>query len=281
MIRSGDLIPASDGLPARYVGVQSKEKLHYHERYCSIFNRGMQYKWAHRIYVDLFSGPGRCVMDRTGEEIDGSPVIAAKTVPAFTQLFLNDFDANAVKALRGRLERLNVNSVEYLAEDCNSAAVVIARQLDAIRSPSLLSLSFIDPTNWQIEFESVRLLSSGRRMDLIILFHHGSMKWAADYEPEALSRFFGDDPGSPEWHRRYTRARRQGGHTSHALLDHYRERLSGIGYVWFDDRVIVEAGNNGTPLYHMLFASKHRRGEDFWGKSAVKKSDGQLRMDLF
>jgi hypothetical protein len=107
------------------------------------------------------------------------------------------------------------------------------------------------------------------------------MKRAADYEPEALSRFFGDDPGSPEWHRRYTRARRQGGHTSHALLRHYRERLSGIGYVWFDDRVIVEVGNNGTPLYHMLFASKHQRGEDLWGKSAVKKCNGQLRMDLY
>jgi len=38
---------------ARLVGVWSKEKLHYVQRYCSVFNRGMKDKWAHRVYSGL------------------------------------------------------------------------------------------------------------------------------------------------------------------------------------------------------------------------------------
>lgn len=47
-----------------------------------------------------------------------------------------------------------------------------------------------------------------------------------------------------------------------------------------DGRIIVEVGNSGALLYHMLFASKHPRGEEFWSKITLKKSDGQLRMKL-
>jgi three-Cys-motif partner protein len=277
---SGNLVLASDGFDARVVGVQSREKLHYCARYASIFNRGMQHKWQHRVYIDLFSGPGRCIIAGTREEIDGSPVLAARVDPPFTEYFLNDLDGRAISALRSRLSILGTSKVQYSSLDCNLAAEQIGQHLDAIQSRSVISLCFIDPTNWQITFESVRLLTRNRRMDLIVLFHHGAMKRAAAHKPEALSRFFGDDPAQPEWSRLYKLARGDGEYVSRALLDHYESRLREIEYVWFDDRVVVEIANNGAPLYHMLFASKSPRGDDFWGKTSAMRHDGQLRMAL-
>jgi len=44
-----------------------------------------------RYYIDLFPGPGRNRVRETGEEIDGSPLIAMKAGPPdFTCLFLVD-----------------------------------------------------------------------------------------------------------------------------------------------------------------------------------------------
>jgi three-Cys-motif partner protein len=279
-VKLGELVPASDGHMARLVGVWSKEKLHYVQRYCSIFNIGMQYKWEYRVYIDLFSGPGRCAISGTREEIDGSPVIAYRSVPPFTHLLFNDLDPLAIDALRGRVEALGAQGVQYFIEDCNVAARRIGRFLDAIPSRSLLSLCFIDPTGWQIAFSSVEELTRGRRMDLIVVFQIGYMKRFADQEPGRLTAFFGDDAPDPDWRRLYLRARGGGGGASRALLDHYQERLRGIGYVSFHDEVLVEKDNNGVPLYHMLFASKNKRGLDFWHKISRRQHHGQLRLAL-
>jgi hypothetical protein len=41
-----------------------------------IFSQGMKRRWPHRVYVDLLAGPGRRVDRDTGEEFDGSPLLA-------------------------------------------------------------------------------------------------------------------------------------------------------------------------------------------------------------
>lgn len=87
---TGDLVSGSDGNLTMVVGPWAKEKLHYIRRYCDIFNTGMKDKWETRTYVDLFSGPGKCVIEGTEEEIDGSPLIALQCEEPFTHYFFND-----------------------------------------------------------------------------------------------------------------------------------------------------------------------------------------------
>lgn len=280
MPANGDLVPSSDGFPSRYAGGWSKEKLYYVRGYCEIFNTGMQYRWPTRVYIDLFSGPGRCTINPTGEEIDGSPAIAAKCrAPGFTHLFLNDMDPAVIEALRGRMASLGGRGVNYFNADCNDAAQPIARSLSNLGA-SALSVCFIDPTNWQIRFSTVAQLTHGRRMDLIMVFQFGSMKRVVHLAPKPLTDFFGDSHADPEWVRHYDAARQQGQSGTVALVKHYEDRLSQIGYQWFHDQVLVEKDNDGTPLYVMLFASKSGRGEDFWRKIATRQESGQYRLEL-
>lgn len=269
---------ASDGQLARSVGIWSKEKLHYVQRYCDIFSKSMKRKWSTRVYIDLFSGPGRCVIRHTGEEIDGSPTIAAACVPGFTDLFVNDRDTAALSALRQRLDGSTTASVHYFSEDCNAAARSIGLHLADLSPSSQLSLCFIDPTSCQIHFESVAALTRGRRMDLIVVFQIGGMKRALYTKSPRITRFFGDDPADPKWYRLYVANGFQGRGLTRVLLDHYQEKLARLGYVGFHDEVSVELNNDGVPLYHMLFASKHPRGKDFWKKVAGKQHTGQYRL---
>ncbi len=69
----------SDRLPVRDSGVWAGEKLYYLERYLDIVSVGMKNRWAGKLYyVDLFAGPGKCLIRETRKEIDGSPLIALK-----------------------------------------------------------------------------------------------------------------------------------------------------------------------------------------------------------
>jgi three-Cys-motif partner protein len=274
--KSTQLVLDSEGSLARLVGEWSEEKLHYVRRYCQIFNAGMYKKWPIRVYIDLFSGPGRCVIRETGAEIDASPLIAAKTEPPFTHLICNDLDDGAVESLRRRLTGITSSAVHCLQADCNVAVDHIVRYLDTL--PRHLSLCFIDPTNWQITFDSVARLTADRKMDLILVFMSASMKRVGHLQDRRLTAFFGDDHEHPEWCRVYQEAQHE--HRAvRALLDHYCERLRSIGYTEFHDAVSILTTNN-LPFYQMLFASKNSRGQDFWRKIAARQHDGQLRLAL-
>ncbi len=58
----------SDGLAVREVGRWTEEKLFYVRRYIEIFTTGMKVKWPRRVYIDLFAGPGRSIIEGTSRE---------------------------------------------------------------------------------------------------------------------------------------------------------------------------------------------------------------------
>ncbi|MFW6126215.1 MAG: hypothetical protein ACOC58_03835 [Chloroflexota bacterium] len=62
-------------------GAWAKDKLYYIERYCHIFNTGMKERWSTGSYIDLFAEPGKCVVEETGEEFDGSPLVSLTCSP--------------------------------------------------------------------------------------------------------------------------------------------------------------------------------------------------------
>src|SRR6266568_1499908 len=75
-----DPISSVDGLPLRDSGswiAEKHEKLTY---YAQMFATGMKPTekkpdhWRHRIYLELFSGPGKCLVRETGKEELGSPL---------------------------------------------------------------------------------------------------------------------------------------------------------------------------------------------------------------
>lgn len=268
---TGDLTISSDGELAIEVGPWAKDKLHYIRAYCDIFNTGMKAQWPTRTYIDLFAGPGICVIEGTGEEILGSPLVALQCKTPFTHYFLNDVNPGLIRALRSRTIPSEFTRVEYFYKDSN---VVVNDLLQRLPTSSL-DFCFIDPLNWEINFDSIRKLTEKRRMDLAITFHIGNIKRVADEPPKELIDFF---PNS-DWQVEYRKAREMGKSSWRALLDVYENGLKAIGYNEIKDYVL-EKNRGNVPLYNLIFASKHPRGSDFWDKIAARSSTGQTRMRI-
>ncbi|MGD0114902.1 MAG: three-Cys-motif partner protein TcmP [Dehalococcoidia bacterium] len=246
---------------------QAVDKHFFVARYVDIFATAMKRKWPERVYVDLFAGPGKCCLEQHATEEYGSPLIALNTRFGFTRYFFNDREPLFAEALRERCSAYRDACVTVLNEDCNAAAAHIAEAIPA----NALSLTFVDPFNWEIRFDSLASLTAGRAMDLVITFHSGNIKRAADYNLAALDDFFGDK----QWKERYDSARvsgtRQG---TRVLLDCYESSLRRIGYPHIRDQVGINS-SRGTRLYHLVLASKHPRAPEFWDKISARDRGGQ------
>ncbi len=116
---TGDMVIGADGAVAIKIGRWAKDKLFYVKKFCDVFNLGMKNKWETRTYVDLFSGPGICVVEETGEEIPGSPVIALQCRLPFTHYFFNDLEVEFIKALESRITPCEFAKVNFNNKDCN------------------------------------------------------------------------------------------------------------------------------------------------------------------
>ena len=268
---TGDFVIGADGRLVIKVGPWAKDKLFYIGRYCYIFNAGMKNKWPIRTYIDLFAGPGRCLIEGTKEEIDGSPLIALKCEVPFTHYFFNDIEPSLIESLQTRTESFNRPSISYFRRDCNGIVDELVQWLPS----NSLFFCFIDPTNWQINFDSIRKLTEGRQMDLAVTFHVGAMKRTASNPPQDLLNFFPDS----NWQHDYEEAERTHKSTGYVLLEAYKRGLSGLGYRAIKDYVL-ERNTRNVPLYYLIFASKHPKGAEFWDKIAGRSEAGQLRMAM-
>ena len=189
----------SDGLPVLVQGPWSGDKLYFVSYFSSLFNGGMKTKWPHRIYVDLFSGPGLC-RDRTnGEEFLGSPLQALHCATPFTELIFNDKNPRFIDALKIRQKReFPEANVRYHNLDCNAAASKIGSEIP----DDALVLAFVDPWTYEVTFNALTKLAHSSSTDLIVTFHTGAIKRNVQHEIESVDQFLGD----ANWRDRYWQA---------------------------------------------------------------------------
>lgn len=269
--------PHKDGYPILQVGEWSPNKLFYLGQYSALFTTGMKNRWRQRAYIDLFAGPGLNLVPGTMEIEDGSPLVALKQWTPFTDYVFVDSDADHVKALDARSANLALGSAKTtLRGNCNDP-YVLEKILENVPE-SALCLTFADPFDFGIWFETLRALAFARTTDLIVVFHIASMKRALSYHPRALDMFFGDNGA---WLRIYESHRKeQWRNITRALLNHYEERLSTLGYLRDNRPTEVLVRRQNMPLYYLIHASRHPRGQEFWEKATKRTPSGQRKMDL-
>lgn len=272
-----ELVLAADGLVARSVRPWAKEKLFYIGRYMDIFSNGMKRQRSRLVYIDLFAGPGRSVVKGTGEEIPGSPMLSLNPTYPFTQRYFNDADPRAAQALRARIESMETpaTGVEVQNLDCNDAARDAAMRLLPQRGDRPLALAVIDPTAFQISFDALADMTRGNQIDLIITLMTGYVRRFINHpDLEApLDSFF----GSHTW-RDLRAVRAAGGRISFRdILDYFEGRIAKLGYGYINDLQNVH-NTRGSTIYHIVFASKHARGADFFTKISQRRSGGQRRL---
>jgi three-Cys-motif partner protein len=268
------LLRARDGYGARELTDWGREKLFYIESYLDIFCTAMKGKWS-LVYADLLAGPGLCVDLDTGEEQEGSPLLALKRAE-FQRLFINDLSSEATMALAARTASIEPGRLRIMTADCNQA-VTAAR--DILFPPgtasTTLGLAVIDPTAFQISYEAIARLTKDVKLDLIIIYMVGTARrFIGEPVMEAkLDRFF----GTSEWRSLVTERYKGEKITYRKLLDLYEQQLEKLEYRYVNDWASMKNSKNVT-LYHMVFASKHPRGKEFFGKISDKTYTGQRRL---
>jgi three-Cys-motif partner protein len=265
---------ASDGLPARESGAWVLDKKDYVGRYLGIFTKGVSRKWGGKLaYVDLFSGPGKNVIRDTGEEVDGSPVLALQC--DFGRYVFVDVP-EVLATLRMRLRNHpKLPRISFVEGDCNLVIDEVLRQLPADH----LTLAFIDPTGLQIRFETIRRLVHKRKVDLLMTIHFGmgiqlNLPQYIKTEGEAMTGFLGNS----EW-RKDVEGVATINQAGRLILDRYMAQLRTLDYLDTKDREIVRNDQN-TPLYYIIMASRHKLGEKFWQEVTKIAPSGQRRMNF-
>lgn len=251
-------VSVSDNLPVRMSGPWIETKHRLLTYYADIFASGMKSRWEHRVYIELFSGPGRCRIRTTGNEELGSPL---KVIGyGFTKFIFTEINVAAAKALAARLSPFpNAHLAEIWCGDC-------AEMVKRIVIPqNALSFAFIDPTGIShAPFSLIKTLHQrAPRCDLLINVQHGMgikmnlHQYTPDSDEQtALTRFL----GSESWkslltHNRTTFFR--------GFLELYKGQLDRLGYSFVGHEVLIRNGKN-VPMYLLLYASKHPRGQQFW-----------------
>jgi three-Cys-motif partner protein len=271
-----DMVSDSDGLVARESGEWAREKLFYLNQYLGIFSEGMKNKWAgKRYYVDLFAGPGVCRLRNRGEEFDGSPLIALGF--DFQEYFFFEADSESLHALNERVKMRSpdkMSRVKIVPGDCNRTILSSGIPTDG------LGVAFIDPTGISpLTFETIKALTAGRRIDLLINFPEGmgirmNLHQYTQSDATALDRFI----GSSAWKNGYERPVATFDQICAEIATEYLANLRLLGYQAVDRDWIPVKTNRNSLLYYLLFASKDPRGIDFWRKIKLIGPHGQREL---
>jgi len=276
-------IPGEDHLPLRCVGFWAKEKLYYLGRYMEVFNASMKDKWPKRAYIELFAGSGLGIVRNTGQIINGSPLLAIEQAVPFCRYIFVDINTDALSALEKRARLLSPGAdIKFIPRDCNSTIDEIRTRIDS----SYLILTFIDPTSMQAKFSTIRNLTQGLRMDLIINFPLQAINRSYTYALQGYDQKYDDFFGTNEW-RSILTGSSDFRSIGVKLLDLYKNQLRSIGYGQINDLAgsqssefgdILVRGPKNIPLYYLVFAGKHKIAYKFWDEIQKIRANSQRRL---
>ena len=259
----GNLVSMVDGLPVRPSGTWIERKHFFLRRYMEIFTKGMGTKWE-TTYIDLFAGPGRCLIEPLSSEKDGSPLFSLEY--GFSKYIFVEKDSKDLEALKTRCKGSpKFSRIEFLHGNCNEI-------IDQIR-PTGLTLAFVDPTGIDIHFETLRKLTEGRKVDMLLNIQFGMdikrnfTRYKKQGDSSDLGQFLGGNIPWPSIR------------SPQEAMKLYMQKIGGLGYGTTEwKNIVVRNTKRNVPMYFLCFASRHSRGLDFWKKITMKDEQGQLEM---
>lgn len=270
-----------DGLYTPSIGIWAKRKYELLSYYSSLFATSMLKKWDCRIYIDLFSGPGRGKVKRSNEIILTSPLLAIEIRDKFDKYIYCDIDQKCMSALRTRIVRdYSKINVEYILGDTNDNVTDV---LKVIPAPSkrykVLSFCFVDPFNMRnIHFETIKSLSK-IFVDFLILIPaymdaHRNIDRYLNPKSDVVENFV----GNPDWRDRWS-LEKPGTKFGSFVADEFGHQMSSLGYSYsgLNDTVLVREPSRNIPLYRLAFFSRNQLGVKFW-KQARQYTQKQLSL---
>lgn len=155
------------------IGIWSEVKLAIIKEYASAYARILDAKRRESIhslrwlYIDAYAGPGMHLSKTTGEVVDGSPLIALKTTPPFSEYHFIDSDAARAEQLRDIAGPRK--DVHIYTHDCNDILIqkVFPR---AQYNDYKRALCLLDPYNINLRWEVIETAGQMGSIEVFLNF---------------------------------------------------------------------------------------------------------------
>ena len=283
MPRRGQQKVVDDGLATPAIGSWAFQKYRLLYLYDTLFSTGMKHLWDQRVYIDLFSGPGRAKIRGTERIVETSPLFALRVPDRFDKYIFCDREVKNISALRERVGREFPDvDPSYVIGDCNEVVAEIAEKIPkASKGKSVLSFCFADPFGIDdLKFRTIRTLSDSSRMDFLVLLalDMDANRFQSLYvkETSTIIDEFLDDTS---WRSKWATAQSRRVDFRVFLAKAFASRMVSLGYLpaGLQRMKEVRSDEKNLPLYHLAFFSKHPRGYQFWDQ-VLKYGTDQLSL---
>jgi three-Cys-motif partner protein len=269
----------------RCVGEWAYAKIYRLVKYFGIFAGGMSKQWRGLNYVEICSGPGRCISRNDRTEMDGTAlaVIRSPQFPKLKKGIFIDASPRVVDVLNQRIKALEASHIAEAVLGDYTDDQGICGILNRL-PPRCLNLVFIDPTECDVPFQTIqKIVAHLQNADLLINVALGT-DVTRNIIPAILS------PSHMTSKSKYENFLGVPGFCNQPdviklanLSDHddlrrkfadtYNQSLRGEGYEYTDVRRVKH-------YYYLLFASRNPTGLKFWTKSCAIAPDNQRELSL-
>jgi three-Cys-motif partner protein len=262
------------------VGYWTEIKLSILQEYTKAYAKIMSKQGAirHYAYIDAFAGRGTLKSKVSGEEINGSPLMALKIEPKFTHYHLIELKPERAEQLRKLT--INRSDVTLYEGDCNS--VLINEVFPQCRYENYRrALCLLDPYGLNPKWEVVETAGSMKSIEIFMNFMimdvNRNVLWSnPDAVPSSQIERMNDFWGADTW-RGVAYESRRGlfgdmleKTTNQAIIDAYQVRLKEIaGFKHVPDPIPMR-NSRGVTIYYLFYASHNETGAKI-ARSIFKK----------
>jgi len=267
-----------DGLLTPEVGPWTLQKHALIKLYAEIFSTSMKDKWSSRVFLDLFAGAGRGLIEGTKRIIPGSPMIAMAVPNPFTHYVFCEANHACADALRKRLPTLTPagSSATVVEADVNAHVDRATAALPMHGSgQTVLTLCLVDPFKIKdLDFGIIRRLAQ-RKVDFLCLlptFMDANRNEKVYLAPgnKNLDRFLGQAAWRTRWANR-TNPNLQFGDF---VRQEFEDGMKAMEYLVSPGASRIVQHDEGAKLYHLELFSRHPLAEKFW-KDSLKYTTPQ------
>lgn len=257
-----------DGYYTPEVGSWAESKYRLVQLYNNLFATGMKKIWHKRVYIDLFSGAGKAKIKKANKFLSASPLLALKIPNQYDRYIFCDDDERNIDALQNRVKReFPLVDAHFICGDCNKKVGEIVELIpQASPNNKVLSFCFVDPFSLNIEFATIRTLST-HFVDFLILLAlsmdgNRNESIYAEENNQKIDKFL----GLTYWRDHWEVARRKDQSFRRFLAKEYANQMTTLRYKQDSLQTTIEmrSDEKNLPLYHLAFFSRHKRGYEFW-----------------
>jgi three-Cys-motif partner protein len=274
-----------DGLYTPVVHDYAEEKYRLIRQYTEMFSTGMKNKWGCLVYIDLFAGAGRARIIETGQIVASSASIAMEVRDKFHKYIFVEMNRKCKEALNKRIQRDYYNlETEIIYGDVNkSAQKILDRIPPHSKEKTVLSFCLVDPFRTaDLSFSTVKALAENRRMDFMVLIPANmDINRAQEHYIKPDNTIVGNFLGDPGWRSRWDTFKMKNNNLGVFVTEDYIRQMIKLHFLnpGLEHSECVRNPKNNSPLYYLVFFSRHKRGLEFWNKARKGASDQQFLFD--